>query len=251
MTDTHCHLFSEYYDDISSVIERAKKNGVDKIIVNGCDRSSNYEVLKLIDKYENVYGAIGFHPSECDNVTGEAYEFIIDNLSNEKIVAIGEIGLDYHYDDYNKSKQIELFKRQVDIAVLYNKPIIIHCRDSINDAYNILENIEVPKILHCYSGSLEMANRFIKNSDNVYFGIGGVVTFKNSKIVKEVVKNIPLSRIVFETDSPYLSPEPYRGSKNEPKNIEVICDYISSLRGLENGEVRAVVEKTVGSIFDI
>lgn len=251
MTDTHCHLFSEYYDDIGAVIERAKDNGVDKIIVNGCDRKSNYEVIKLIFKYENVYGAIGFHPSECDIVTEDDYEFIIDNINNNKIVAIGEIGLDYHYDNYNKNKQIELFKRQIDIANLYNKPIIIHCRDSINDAYNILENVIVPKILHCYSGSLEMASRFIKNSNNVYFGVGGVVTFKNSKVVKDVVKNIPLSKIVFETDSPYLSPEPYRGSKNEPKNIKFICDYVSSLRGLKNGDVQAVVEETVRSIFDI
>ena len=251
MTDTHCHLFSEYYDDIDAVIERAKDNGVDKIIVYGCDRKSNYEVIKLISKYENVYGAIGFHPSECDIVTEDDYEFIIDNINNNKIVAIGEIGLDYHYDNYNKNKQFELFKRQIDIANLYNKPIIIHCRDSINDAYNILENVIVPKILHCYSGSLEMASRFIKNSNNVYFGVGGVVTFKNSKVVKDVVKNIPLSKIVFETDSPYLSPEPYRGSKNEPKNIKFICDYVSSLRGLKNGDVQAVVEETVRSIFDI
>ena len=251
MTDTHCHLFSEYYDDIGAVIERAIDNGVDKIIVNGCDRKSNYEVIKLISKYENVYGAIGFFPSECDVVTEDDYKFIVDNINNNKIVAIGEIGLDYHYDNYNKNKQIELFKRQIDIANLYNKPIIIHCRDSINDAYNILENVTVPKILHCYSGSLEMANRFIRNSNNVYFGVGGVVTFKNSKVVKDVVKNIPLSKIVFETDSPYLSPDPYRGSKNEPKNIKFICDYVCSLRGLKNGDVQAVVDETVRSIFDI
>ena len=194
---------------------------------------------------------LAFMPSECDIVTEDDYEFIIDNINNNKIVAIGEIGLDYHYDNYNKNKQIELFKRQIDIANLYNKPIIIHCRDSINDAYNILENVIVPKILHCYSGSLEMASRFIKNSNNVYFGVGGVVTFKNSKVVKDVVKNIPLSKIVFETDSPYLSPEPYRGSKNEPKNIKFICDYVSSLRGLKNGDVQSVVEETVRSIFDI
>lgn len=251
MTDTHCHLFNEYYEDIDEVIARAKKSGVDKVIVNGCDRNSNYEVLRLISKYDNVYGAIGFHPSECDVVNEDDYKFIIDNINNGKIVAIGEIGLDYHYDGFNKEKQLQLFKRQIEIATLYNKPIIIHCRDSVNDAYNILENIKIPKILHCYSGSLEMANRFIKNSDNVYFGVGGVVTFKNSKVIKEVVKNIPLSRILFETDSPYLSPDPYRGSKNEPKNIKIICDYISTLRGLENKEVMAVVDDTVRSIFDI
>lgn len=250
--DNHCHLFHEYFPSYDDYINKANNVNVTKIIVSGTDKKSNQEVLSLISKYEGVYGSIGFHPNELEDLDETSFALLESQLkTNKKIVGIGEIGLDYHYDNYNKNKQIELFKRQIDIANLYNKPIIIHCRDSINDAYNILENVIVPKILHCYSGSLEMASRFIKNSNNVYFGVGGVVTFKNSKVVKDVVKNIPLSKIVFETDSPYLSPEPYRGSKNEPKNIKFICDYVSSLRGLKNGDVQAVVEETVRSIFDI
>lgn len=249
MIDTHCHLFHEYYDDISSVIERAKENGINKFIVNGYDRNSNYEVMRLIEEYDEVYGAIGFHPSECENFTEEDYNFLMKNIGHPKVVAIGEIGLDYHYEGFNKEKQIEVFKRQIDVANSIRKPIIIHCRDSINDAYNILENVKLTKVFHCFSGNTDIAKKLINN--NSYIGVGGVITFKNSKHLKDVVKNIPLEYIVLETDCPYLTPELYRGMINEPMYIKDICKTVSELKGLSIEDTIRVINDTTIEIFDI
>ena len=137
--DTHCHVFSEYYDDIEKVISECKDNNVNRIIVNGCDIVSNKEVLELVNKYDIIYGAIGFHPTELDDFNDEYFSFLEENINNSKIVAVGEIGLDYHYDDTDREKQSMVFRKQLDIAQKYDKPIIVHSRDSIQDTYNILK----------------------------------------------------------------------------------------------------------------
>ncbi len=246
--DTHCHVLSEYYDDIEMVINECRNNGIEKIIVSGCDINSNREVLELVNKYDIVYGAIGFHPTELDDFKEEYFKFLEDNLDNSKIVAVGEIGLDYHYDNTDKEKQVYIFKKQLDIASKYNKPIIVHSRDCIQDTYNILKEYRLTGSIHCFSGSVEMAREFVKIGYKL--GIGGIITYKNAKTIKEVVKDIDLSYILLETDSPYLTPSPYRGEDNSPKYIPIIANEIASIKGISNKEVAATTTANAKAIFD-
>lgn len=246
--DTHCHVFSEYYDDIEEIVRKCKENNVTKIIVSGCDMKSNMEVLELVNKYDIIYGTIGFHPTELDAFKEEYFNFLIDNINNNKIVGVGEIGLDYHYDDTDKEIQRMVFNRQLEIAEKFNKPVVVHSRDSIGETYNILSKYNLKGSIHCFSGSLEMAKLFIKLGYKL--GVGGIITFKNAKNIKEVVKNIDLSYILLETDSPYLSPEPYRGSENNPSNIPVIAESIASIKGVTNIDVARVTTANAEEVFD-
>lgn len=246
--DTHCHIFSEYYDDIDKVISECRDNNIDKIIVNGSNIKSNIEVMELANKYDIVYAAIGFHPTELDNFKEEYFCFLEENINNSKVVAIGEIGLDYHYDNTDKEKQIMVFRRQLDIANKYNKPIIVHSRDSIQDTYNILKQYKVKGSIHCFSGSVEMAREFIKLGYKL--GIGGIITYKNAKTIKEVVRDIDLSYILLETDSPYLTPSPYRGESNSPKYIPLIAEAIADIKDVSIVDISRVTTANAEAIFD-
>ena len=246
--DTHCHISKEYFDDIPNLIDKIVKSGVNKVIVNGCDIKSNLEVLKLVEKYDIVYGALGFHPTELDDFSDEQLIWLEKNINNKKIVAIGEIGLDYHYDNTDKVKQKEVFEKQLQIASKYHKPVIVHSRDAINDTYNIISKYNVIGSLHCFSSSKEMAERFIKLG--FYIGIGGVCTYKNAKEIKEVIKAIDLEYIILETDTPYLSPEPVRKEKNTPCNIPIIASYIASLKDVDLSIVSRVTSANASRLFD-
>lgn len=248
MIDTHCHIYSEYYDDIPKLIDEISKAGIEKVIVNGCDMKSNLEVLELVKKYDIVYGALGFHPTELENFNDECISWLDKHINDDKIVAIGEIGLDYHYDDTDKILQKDVFKKQLDIAKKYNKPVIVHSRDAIKDTYDMLSNYEIKGSIHCYSGSLEMAREFIKLG--YYIGIGGVCTYKNSKNIINVLENVPLSYILLETDSPYLSPEGKRGEVNSPVNIPIIVNKISEVKNTSNEEVIRITTDNANSLFD-
>lgn len=246
--DTHCHIFSEYYDDIDKVISECRDNNIDKIIVNGSNIKSNIEVMELANKYDIVYSAIGFHPTELDDFKEKYFRFLEENINNSKVVAIGEIGLDYHYDNTDKEKQIMVFRRQLDIANKYNKPIIVHSRDSIQDTYNILKQYKVKGSIHCFSGSVEMAREFIKLGYKL--GIGGIITYKNAKTIKEVVRDIDLSYILLETDSPYLTPSPYRGESNSPKYIPLIAEAIADIKDVSIVDISRVTTANAEAIFD-
>ena len=246
--DTHCHLYDECYDDLDLVIKECLNNNVNKVIVSGCDMKSNLEVLELVNKYDIVYGTIGFHPTELDDFKDEYFDFLVENLDNKKIVGIGEIGLDYHYDNTDKEKQLYVFKRQLEIAEMYNKPVIIHSRDSIGETYNILKQYKLKGSIHCFSGSLEMAKEFIKIGYMI--GVGGIVSFKNAKNIKEVVKNIDLSYILLETDSPYLTPEPFRGTQNSPKYIPIIAKCIADIKNMSVVEIARVTSINANAVFD-
>ena len=247
MVDTHCHIYESYYDNIEEIIQRSIDNGVDMLIVNGCNLESNMEVLKLVKKYDIVYGALGIQPEELDDFNDESLKFIIDHVNDDKIVAVGEIGLDFHYDTERK-KQIELFKKQLSIASEYNKPVIIHSRDCIQETYNILKNYNLKGILHCYSGSVEMAREF--NKIGFLLGIGGICTFKNARRLIDVIENVPLEYIVLETDSPYLTPEPYRGKKNEPSFIPLIAAKIAQIKNVDINVVKDVTTSNVSRLID-
>ncbi len=246
--DTHCHLYKEYYENLDIIIKECLENNINKIIVSGCDMKSNLEVLELINKYDMVYGTIGFHPTELDDFYDECFTFLEKNINNKKIVGVGEIGLDYHYDNTDKEKQIYVFKKQLEIAEKYNKPVIIHSRDSIGETYNILKSCKLKGTIHCFSGSLEMAREFIKLGFMI--GVGGIISFKNAKNIKEVVKNIDLSYILLETDSPYLAPEPYRGMQNSPKNIPIIAKCIADIKGVSTDEIARVTSLNANGVFD-
>jgi TatD DNase family protein len=247
--DTHCHIFKQYYKNVEEVIKRVEKN---IIIVNGINDETNKEVIKLCDKYNNVYGTLGIHPSEIEGINEDSLFFIEEYLSHPKIVGIGETGLDYYWTKDNKEKQKELFIKQVKLAKKYNKAIVIHSRESIEDTYNILKkeyNNSGKIIMHCYSSSLEMAKKFINLGAMI--GIGGVVTYKNANKIVDIVRNVDLNKILLETDSPFLSPEPNRGKENEPSNIEFIGKKIAEIKNISVEEVYKTTTANAVRQFDL
>lgn len=247
-TDTHCHIYSEYYDNIDEVISESKKNLVTRYINNGCDANSNKEVLSLIGKYEGMYGAIGIHPENVLEYSKDDLNFIENNLSNPKIIAIGEIGLDYHYSKEQKNEQMELLESQLILSEKYNIPVIIHSREATLDIINILKKYKVKGVIHSFSGSLETAKEYIKMG--FLLGINGVITFKNANL-KDVIKEISLDNIVLETDSPYLTPEPFRGKKNSPNHIVDIAKFICNLKGISLSELSNITNNNIKNMFYI
>lgn len=244
--DTHCHIFNADYTNISKVLDDAKTNDVNYIINNGSNDKTNNEVLDLIKKYPNMYGAIGIHPEDVSDATKENIKFIEENLNNEKIVAIGEIGLDYYYTKDNKEKQIELFESQLKLAEKYNMPVIVHTRDATKDTIDSLKKFKCVGVIHSFSGSLETAKIYIKMG--YLLGVNGIITFKNAKI-KDVIKEVGLNNIVLETDSPYLTPEPFRGSQNNPGHIIEIAKFIADLYGVSLKEISKITNENIKRMY--
>lgn len=247
-TDTHAHIFNEYYNNFNKVIEDAKNNSVYKIINAATNFNNIEEVLETSKKYPNIYACIGLHPEDLVKDYTKLEKYIVDNLNNKKLVAIGEIGLDYYYTKENKNEQIELFEYQLSLAEKYGLPVVVHSREATLDTINSLKKFKVEGVIHCFSGSLETANILINMG--FYIGVGGVMTFKNSKI-DTIIKEIPLDRIILETDSPYLTPEPFRKYSNEPKYIKTIAEYLASLKNISLEEVSRVTEKNVRDLYNI
>ena len=246
--DTHCHLSLEDYDDIDLVVKENREAGIDKIIISGYSRDTIKESLEIIDKYSDVYATIGYHPSEADITTDEDISLLEKQIQNKKVVGIGEIGLDYHYGSDNKDKQINLFRKQMELASKYKLPVVIHSRDATADTINVLKEYEVIGDMHCFSGSLETAKIYI--SMGYKLGIGGVVTFKNSNLYK-VVESVGLENIILETDSPYLTPEPFRGKKNSSKYIPYIAKRISEILNCSEEDVSKITSRNAISLFDL
>lgn len=247
-TDTHCHIYKEYYDEIDEVVNNANKDGIIRMINNGCDTKTNIEVLKTTEIYPNVYGAIGIHPEFVDNFKPEDIDFVRDNLGKNKIIAIGEIGLDYHYTKENKEAQIKLFETQLKLAEEYNMPVVIHSREATDDMLRILKKYKLKGVIHSFSGSLETAKEYIKMG--YLLGVNGVVTFKNCNL-KEVLLNISLYNIILETDAPYLTPEPFRGHKNEPAKVKYVAEFIANLYNVSLEELSKITNANIKRIFDI
>lgn len=245
--DTHAHIYSEYYDDISLVLESSKDCRIDKVISSGVDNITNMELIKLSKKYDNMFITLGIHPESANDYLPSDLEFIQKNINNGKVIAIGEIGLDYHYDGYNKEKQIDLFKKQLNIAQNNNLPVVIHSREATQDTIAILKKYNLKGIIHSFSGSKEVAKEYI--SLGYKLGINGVVTFKNAHI-KEVIKEIGIEHFVLETDSPYLTPEPLRGKKNFPGNIKYIVDFLSNYLNVDIDTISKITNDNIKSIFD-
>lgn len=247
--DSHCHLSVEDYDNIDLVIRENRENNIGKIIVSGCSKGSILESVELASKYDDVYVTLGYHPSEVLNYTDDDLEELEKLLlNNSKVVGLGEIGLDYHYGRDTKDKQIVLFEKQLKIAEKLGMVVVIHSRDATEDTMNILKQYHLKGVIHCFSGSIEVAKEYIKMGFKL--GIGGVVTFKNSNLFK-IVEAVGLENIVLETDSPYLTPEPYRGSKNSSKYIPIIADKIADILKVDLSAVEKVTTTNTSEMFDL
>ncbi len=246
--DTHCHLSKEDYDDIDLVIKENRENNISKIIISGCSRENIFESIELSKRYEEVYLTLGYHPSEVNTVTDDDLLELENLLKLDKVVGLGEIGLDYYYGKDNKNEQIELFRKQLVIAEKLDIPVVIHSRDAVEDTINILKEFDLTGVIHCFSGSVETAK--IYTSMGYMLGIGGVVTFKNSNLYK-VVEEVGIKNIVLETDSPYLAPTPFRGQKNSSKYIPLIAEKVSNILRISIEEVGIETTKNACSMFDL
>lgn len=244
--DTHCHIFKSDYENINEILENASNKHIKYVINNGSNNETNKEVLELIKKYPNMCGAIGIHPEDVDGVMPDDIKFIEDNLSNEKIVAIGEIGLDYYYTKENKEEQIKLFESQLALAEKYNIPVIVHSRDATEDTINSLKKFKCKGVIHSFSGSLETARIYIKMG--YLLGVNGVITFKNAKI-KDVIKEVGLKNIVLETDSPYLTPVPFRGTQNNPGHVLEIAQFVADLYNISLEELAEQTNNNITNMY--
>lgn len=245
-TDVHCHVLSNYYWDVNSIINNLTSNNIKRIIINGYDKNSNLEVVNLISN-ENVYGALGIHPDNIECYNEENMNYIERNLNNKKIVAIGEIGLDFYHNKDNKEAQIKMLEDFLNLAEKYNVPVIIHCRDATDTLIRILKKHNCRGIIHCFSGSYETACEYVKLGFKL--GIGGVVTFKNSNL-PSVLKKISIENILLETDSPYLTPVPLRGTYNNPFNVNFVANYLSNLYNISLSELSAILEENYINTFN-
>lgn len=246
-TDTHCHVLSDKYYNPLDIILNLEKDNIKRIIINGFDLKSNKEVINLVN-YDRVYGALGIHPDNILAFNNDNVKFIESNLGNKKIIAIGEIGLDYYHNKDNKEEQIKMFEYFLNLAEKVSLPVIIHSRDATDDLLRVLKRHKCKGIIHCFSGSLETAKEYIKLGYKL--GIGGVVTFKNCNL-KDVLVNIDINNILLETDSPYLAPVPLRGTFNEPVNVNIIADYLCSLYNISLEELANKLEDNFNDLFNI
>ena len=250
--DSHAHLNDpKLIDRVEEIIDNAKKNEVKKITCVGYDYESSMLAIDLANQYDDLYAAIGIHPSESKAFNIDL-SWIEENINNPKVVAIGEIGLDYYWDKMYKAEQKELFINQIKLANKLNKPIIVHMREATKDTYDILKeykDFNTLGVMHCYSSSKESAKQFIDL--NMYISLAGPVTFKNAHTPKEVAKEIDLDHLLVETDSPYLSPSPHRGKTNEPKNVLYVAKEIAEIKGVSLEEVMKKTYRNTCNLYNI
>ena len=252
--DSHCHLGDgAFKEDFDAVYQRALEKEVTRMLVLGWDLPSSRNAVALAKKYKNIYAAVGFHPENLDEVSDEALEQIKELAKEEKVVAIGEIGLDYHWfkDPEPRVKQREWFIKQIELANSLSLPISVHARDASGDTLQILTDhpAKYGAVLHCYSGSVETMKSLSKLG--YYFGFDGPITYKNAVEPKECVKACPINRLLTETDSPYLSPVPLRGTRNEPGNIPLIVEKMAELKEISVEEMAEQLNRNFEELFHV
>lgn len=249
--ESHAHYDDEAFnEDRDELLKSMPGNGIGYIINVGSSLKTTETTVELTEKYPYIYGAAGVHPNETGELNEDNFSWLRQQCGKEKIVAVGEIGLDYYWDEPDHETQKKWFERQLDLAREVSKPVIIHSRDAAKDTYDIMrakKAKEIGGVVHCYSYSPEMALDYVKMG--FYIGIGGVVTFKNGKKMKEVVEVLPIERILLETDSPYLSPEPNRGKRNSSLNIPYIAKQIADIKDLSYEEVVDITCKNAKELF--
>lgn len=251
--DTHAHYDDEAFDeDRETLFSDMRKRGVEYIVNIGASIASTKKTLELVDRYPFIYGAVGVHPSETGELTLEDLEWLRMEAKKAKVVAIGEIGLDYYWTEPDRETQKKWFTRQLKLAQELKLPVVIHSRDAAKDTLDILKAWDEHKtkgVIHCFSYTWEIAREYL--SMDYYFGIGGVLTFKNARKLVEAVERIPIERILLETDCPYLAPEPYRGKRNQSDYIYYVADKLAQLKSLSREEVLEITEKNAREFYGI
>lgn len=248
--DTHAHYDdSRFEEDRDELLCSLKVKGVSHIVNCGCDLKSSLSTLKLAEKYDFIFAAIGVHAHEAEETTEDDLAEIEKLYSNKKVVAVGEIGLDYHYDFSPRERQIEIFERQLILANKLNLPVIVHDREAHKDTMNLLKKHRPKGVVHCFSGSAEMAKEIVKLG--MYIGIGGAVTFKNAKKPIEVVEYLPLDRLLLETDAPYMTPVPFRGQRCDSAHIAYTAEKIAEIKGIEAQELIDICNENAKRLFNI
>lgn len=249
--NTHSHINDENITNVDELITNAKNLNVGYVAVIGTDVKSSLKAIEIATHYNNIYAVCGLHPSDLDSFD-DNYEPFIKMWNNDNVIGIGEIGLDYYYPTPSKEKQLFYFEKFLQLATKVNKPVIIHCRDSYLDTFNLLEKYHKELngiIMHCYSGSVEMMERFLKLG--CYISISGTVTFKNAKEIKEVAKKVPVDRLLVETDDPYLTPVPYRGKTNQPAYVYYVIEEIAKLKEMNLKELIDITTNNAKRVFNL
>ena len=252
LADSHAHIDDERFDaDREEVVARALAAGVSLIVNIGADMASSARSVALAEKYPGIYAAVGMHPHDSQDMQEADYRQLEQWTTHPKVVAIGEIGLDYHYDLSPRPVQKEVFLRQLDLARKTGKPFIIHEREAHADMLDIIRHAArgLNGVFHCFSGSVETAREYLKMG--FYISVAGPVTFPKSVKTKEVAKAVPLDRLLVETDSPYLTPQPFRGKRNEPAHVRLVAEEIANLRDISLAELAAATTANVRRLFNI
>lgn len=248
--DSHAHYDDEAFEeDRDNLLESMQSNGIEKIINVGANIKGSRTSIALSEQYPFIYAAVGVHPSDTEELDEEKMAWLKEVSKKEKVVAIGEIGLDYYWPEPDREIQKKWFIRQMELAQEVNLPVIIHSRDAAQDTIEILKQFPANGVIHCYSYTKESAKEFLKMG--YYFGIGGVLTFKNAKKLKEAVMEIPMDRILLETDSPYLAPEPNRGKRNSSLNIPYVVKELAQLKGITEEEVINITTENTKKLFHL
>ncbi|MBQ7954697.1 MAG: TatD family hydrolase [Lachnospiraceae bacterium] len=249
--ETHAHYDDDAFDeDRELLLEQLPKQGIGRVVNIGASLKSCQKTLDLMEKYDYIYGAIGVHPNETGELNEENFAWLKKQCEHKKCVAVGEIGLDYYWDEPERQVQKEWFRRQLRLAKEMDLPVVIHSRDAAQDTIQIMKEEhaeEIGGVVHCFAYTKETAQIFLDMG--FYIGVGGVITFKNGKKLKEAVEDIPLERIVLETDSPYLSPEPYRGKRNSSLNLPFVVEQIASIKNVTPEEVERVTYENALKLY--
>lgn len=251
MIDTHSHInFEDYKENFEFFLQDIKDNEVEAVIIPGVEPSTFDEIISYCEKYEMLYGAIGIHPSEAKTYTEDVEKEIYEKCKHNKIIAIGEIGLDYYWEQETKELQKEVFRKQLKIAEGLKLPVLIHDREAHEDTFELIQEFNLNNVVfHCFSGNAEFAQRCIEKG--YYIAIGGVVTFKNAKDLKEVAKIVPLEKLLLETDAPYLAPVPFRGKLNTPAYLKYIAQEIANIKEIDVELVKEHTTQNAKKIFGI
>ncbi|MGM0640764.1 MAG: TatD family hydrolase [Thermotogota bacterium] len=249
--DTHSHTYLKRFDeDRESLLEEISKN-LDYIIDIGIDRDSITKVLENVKKYDFIYGTVGFHPTDTENFTEDDLAFMEKNLEEEKIVAIGEIGLDFHWDT-DKNKQFKALGMQMELAKKYNKPIVFHIRDAYDEAYDYIKKIGLPDaggVVHCFSSDWKDAKKYLDLG--LYLGVDGPLTYPKNDDLRQVVKKTPLDKILPETDSPFLPPVPFRGKRNDPLKVKYVYEEITKVKEIYDERIASQLKSNSNKLFNI
>ncbi len=248
--DTHAHYDDDRFsEDLDILLKHLPESGITNVVNCATDISSCEKSASISENYDYVYFSAGIHPHESENVASDFIQSLIGFTKHQKCVAIGEIGLDYHYDFSPKDKQIEIFEQQLILAVELNLPVIIHNREAHNDTLTLLTKYRPKGIVHCFSGSAEMAQQIVQLG--MYIGLGGAVTFSNAKKPVEVAKTVPLDKIVLETDCPYMTPVPHRGKRNDSAFIPHTAEFIASLRNMDTQKLINITNENAKTVFGL